>query len=184
MLSERDRRALVFLGIAAPVLLIALYVGPQITSLLSGSVEQSQKQSRFHSIYGKMRNFENWQKELEQKQADLHIQVSNTSDDHQVDAFVKAVEDAGRRAKVQISHFRQLPRKLKAVSGSKKVATQTVLIDFVAQWPSLVTFVKEIEGMTVPVVIDQISLTKRIAENKPAISATLQLHIYLFPEAA
>jgi len=184
MLSERDRRALLILSIAAPVVIIVFYGGPLLNSLFSGSTEYQQKLKRFETINGKMRNFDRWQEELETKQNDLHVRINSGSANQQIDSFVKALEDQGQRAKVHISNYRQMQVKVKTVSGGKKVASQTLLVDCMASWPGLITFVKDIESMTVPVVIEQITLTKRTSEDKPIITATLQLHVYLFPEAS
>ncbi|MCX7013133.1 MAG: hypothetical protein NTW86_11355 [Candidatus Sumerlaeota bacterium] len=163
-LTERDKRALMVLCVAAPVILIFSYVflyGGSPLNLLSPDAKGfAEKESGLRGMYAKMSSFNRWQTELQEKQQALHVKVNPDDADSQIDAFVKAMEDLGRRSQVQILRYTQHERRTKKIGGGT-VDYQTMQVDCQAQWPNLATFIKDIEAMTVPVVVDQIVFTKR-----------------------
>ena len=183
-LSERDKRALLFMVVGIGVIGMVFYGGPLLNSVTAGSEEFTQKKARFTSINLKMKHYEDWRQEIEKRQEDLHVKVNPHSEDRQIDEFTKAMEDLGKRSKVQITSWRPMQRKLlRSSSKSKRVAKQTLLFDCTGEFTNLISFVRAIEGMTMPMVIEQISLSKKMVKDKLMISATLRLDLYLFPEA-
>ena len=159
-LTERDKRALMILCVAAPLIVIFFFGGTLLQIVLPSASAFAQKDKDLRLMYSKMTSFERWQKEMQDKQQALHVKVNADKADNQIDGFVKAMEDLGRRSQVQIVRYTQHERRTKKVAGGT-VAYQTMQVDCAAQWPNLATFIKDIEAMTVPVVVDQIVFTKR-----------------------
>lgn len=179
-LTQRDRRALMILGIAAPILAVVFYGEAMISALGADSPEYRQANARFDAVYGSMKKFDLWSSQAAALQKKLHVEVNPVSADEQKDSFLKALEDQGLKREVKITAHRWLVTRGAARSEIQRRAFQ---IDCSGKFPNLIEFVRGIEEMTIPVVIDEISLSRLSGKgNEQQLKATLQLHIYVFPE--
>ncbi|OPZ22707.1 MAG: hypothetical protein BWZ10_00310 [candidate division BRC1 bacterium ADurb.BinA364] len=179
-ISERDRRALIVLVVASAAIGIFAY-GPDLAkTYLGGNEALAGQDARFRSIYGKMKYYQTWAREIEHLQEKLHVKATYESEERQKDAFVKAIEDLGLRTKVAISQVRPLPLRASAAGGVKKRA---YLLTCTASFPNFISFIKGLEELTIPTLVDSINLTKRATEGRTTIlGATLQVQTYIFPE--
>jgi Tfp pilus assembly protein PilO len=180
-LSERDRRALKTLAVAAPVILVVFYGGPLLNSLTAGSTEYSRNEARFLPLYQKMKAYPAWDAEVRKRQKQLRVRINHDPADRQKDAFVKALEDLASKSKVRIYRPRWLKVTRKS-AGARKLAYQ---IDATGSFEDVIKFIQGIEALTVPTVVEEINIAKRTTsskEKKPTVSATLRLQTYIFPE--
>lgn len=209
-LSQRDKRALILLAIVVPIMTL-FFFGDRLMSILrADSPEYVQARSQFMPIYEKMNSFERWRSEVSSSQERLHIKVSTSHADQQKDEFLKTIEDEGLKRKVQITGHRWL--RVTRSTKSPGVEKRAFQIDCVGNFAGIIDFVKGIEELAVPVVIDEISLSRRTTGPNPQgrpgsggpggpnrggggpgrgggqdehqLKATLQLHLFIFPQGA
>ena len=171
------------LAVVLPVMALFFFGDKILSTLRADSPEYLQARTKFLPLYSKMTSYDRWSREIEIAQKRLHVKVNAQPADQQKDEFLKKMEDEGIKRQVQISAHRWLPVTKSKKSGVQKRAFQ---IDCVATFPNLIEFVKGVEELPVPVVIDEVSLSKRAGERneKQEIKATLQMHLFIFPEGA
>lgn len=206
-LTHRDKRALIVLAIVLPVILLFFYGDQILSALRADSSEYVESRARFNPLYQKLKNHERLSREIAAAQKRLHVKVSPVSADQQKDDFLKIIEDEGLKRQIQITGHRWLT--VTRSTKSPGVEKRAFQIDCTGQFSNLIEFVKGIEGLTVPVVIDEISLSRRQASaggpaagkasggnpgrggrggggggqgNEAQLKTTLQLHLYMFPE--
>ncbi len=185
-LSKQDKRALTVLAIFLVGSVLYFFGDSIVSTLRADSPDYRAAKSRFEPIYSQMNNYFNWSHEIDAAQKRLHVKVNSASPDQQKDEFLKQVEDEGLKRKVQITAHRWVRVTRSAKTGG--VEKRAFQIDCTANFPNLIEFVKGIEQLTVPVVVDDISLSRitggKQGGEKQDLKATLQMHIYIFPEGA
>ncbi len=180
-MTNRDKRALQILAAFLVVYAVVFWGGPLVAALSAGSAEFEEKQAKFLPLKRKLDKCQSWHVKVQKLQKDLQVDVSEEPKDKQKDDFVKAIENLCAKSKVKYSRMR--PRDIR--SSTKEKRMRAFQLDCAAAFPNIVKFVKGIEELTVPVVIDKITLSEASKSKKqpmPTLNASFELRIHLFPE--
>jgi hypothetical protein len=181
-MTTQDKRALKILASFVAIFLAVFWGGPLLDALSAGSAEFEEREAEFLPLKRKLDRCQSWHVKVQKLQKDLQVEVSKEAKDKQKDEFVKAIENLC--AKSQVKYSRMRPRDIR--SSTKEKNMKAFQLDCAAPFPNLIKFVKGIEELTVPVVIDKITLSEAAKSKQgpaPTLNATFDLRIHLFPEA-
>ncbi len=181
-MTDRDKKALKILGAFIAAYIVLFWGGPLVDALSAGSEEFEEKQAQFEPLKKKLDKCESWHVKVQKLQKETRVEISTESKDKQKDDFVKAIENLCGKSGVKYSRMR--PRDIRSASKEKRM--KAFQFDCAAPFPNLVKFVKGIEELTLPVVIDKMTFSESSKSKKgaqPTLNATFELRIHLFPEA-
>lgn len=210
-LSPRERRT-VLIGAA-----IAIVVGGYVwvarplvrVARRSSPSSVTHQRARFVDARARILRYASVGREIASLSENLHVEIPTESPSDQMKQLVEKFEKISGRSRVKINNIQQL--KSRARKGATRGMSRTELrLDLSSEsFASLLRFIDGLEEATVPIVLDQISITtsggrgpqqrgptppasgappERAASgrssSKRQVRAALKIHTYLFPERA
>jgi len=203
-LAPREKRT-VLIGLAV-VLVVGVYAGvTRLKRVLAGSgTDTEQTLSQFADARTRINRYERVAKDLSTMTKDLHVEIPTGAPSDQMKRLVEQFEQLAARSGVQIRNITQLKSQARAVTG-RGPSRSEIKLDLTCQgFAGLARFVDSLEQSTIPIVVDQVSITTtggRTAassggrggggggraggqQGRREIQAALKIFTYLFPERA
>jgi len=212
-LSARERRTIV-IGAAAVVVILGYLWGirPLVRAVRRSRPTTIDQRGRFADARTRIIRYASAAREISSLSENLHVEIPTESPSDQMKQLVEQFEQLSGRARVKINNIQQL--KSRARKGATPGMSRTELrLDLTAEsFACVVRFIDSLEEATVPIVLDQISITTSggrggSAQRGPApsgppgappgsggppgrsssnrqIQAAMKIHTYLFPERA
>jgi hypothetical protein len=200
-LAPREKRT-VLIGLAI-VLVVGVYMGvTRLRRALSGSTTATERTvSQFADARTRIVRYERVGKDLSTLTKDLHVEIPTGAPSDQMKRLVDQFEQLAGRSGVQIRNITQLKSQARATTARGPLRSEIKLDLTCPGFASLARFVDSLEQATVPIVVDQISITTTGGRTgssggsprggrmggQPArreLQAALKIFTYLFPERA
>ncbi|MCX8036841.1 MAG: GspMb/PilO family protein [Candidatus Sumerlaeia bacterium] len=200
-LAPRERRTIMIGAII--VAAVGLWLGAKkIGAVIAGSRRGGDYMTaQFVDASGRIKRYALVSKELKQQTEALKIQVPNEPPEDQMKKLVERFEQLAGRSNVQIRNITQLKAQARTATARAAASTRMELkLDLTAaSYAGLVRFIDSLEQASVPIVVDQISITAMGGRSsaggsrggrgggepqKRQLQAALKIYTYLFPEKA
>lgn len=202
-LAPREKRTLL-IG-AAIVAVAGLYLGvSRLKSVVAGAgAEGDQKKQMFSDARTRIVRYETVGNELKKLTDTLRVEIPADAPTDQMKKLVERFESIAGRSGVQIRNLTQLKSQARATAARGPARTEMKL-DLTCQgFVGLVRFIDSLEQASVPIVVDQISITTSAGRSGGASSSSsrdfrgssgrggpgrreiqvaLKIYTYLFPE--
>ncbi len=199
-LAPRERRTIVIGAIVVAV--VGLWMGAKkIGAAIAGSRRGGDyKTAQFADASARIKRYALVSKELKQQTEALKIEVPKEPPEDQMKKLVERFEQLAGRSNVQIRNITQLKAQARTATARTAASTRMELkLDLTApSYAGLVRFIDSLEQASVPIVVDQISITamggrssagasrsgRSGEQQKRQLQAALKIYTYLFPEKA
>jgi Tfp pilus assembly protein PilO len=207
-LAPRERRTiLIGLTLAVVVGGYAWVIRPLARRLQGTGATSEHLRSQFADARTRLGRYEAVGRELKSLTDKLHVEVPKDSPPDQMKQLVEKFEQLAGRANVQIRNITQLKSQARTVAARGASPRTELKIDLTCQgFAGLARFVDSLEEATVPIVVDQISITTTGGRSggggggggdrsrgrgpgsgesqRRQLQAALKVYTYLFPERA